>query len=157
MVTGQVVYNKIMFIPPPFLLVLAILLSYVVSTLIPGPKLVGLPFTILGFGAIFAGIGLFVWTIQLFGEHKTTLHPRGKPSSLITSGPYRFSRNPIYLGFLLIALGTSLLFANLLAFVGPVVFFFFITATVLPFEEEMLSKIFGERYQKYRKRTRRWV
>ncbi len=146
-----------MFIPPPIFLLFAIAFSYLVSTFVPGPKLVGLPYTILGLVSIICGIGLFVWTIQLFKAHKTTLRPKGKPSSLITTGPYRLSRNPIYLGFLLITIGTAFLFANLLAFVGPLVFFFFISTFVIPFEEDMLTKLFEKDYETYREKTRRWV
>lgn len=146
-----------MFIPPPIFLIFALALSYLVSTFVSGPKLVGLPYTVFGFISIIGGVGLFVWTIQLFKAQKTTLHPRGKPSSFISTGPYRLSRNPIYLGFLLIAIGTAFLFANLLAFVGPLIFFFFISTFVIPFEEEMLTKLFGKDYQTYRTKTRRWV
>lgn len=146
-----------MFIPPPIFLVCAIAFSYLVSTFVPGPKLVGVPYTVLGLVSIIGGVGLFIWTIQLFKVHKTTLHPRGKASALITTGPYRLSRNPIYLGFLLIAIGTAFLFANLLAFVGPLIFFFFISTFVIPFEEDMLTKLFGGEYSSYHARTRRWI
>lgn len=146
-----------MVIPPPLLLVGAIILSYLASTLAPGFRLGGLPLSLLGIGLIVVGIGLFIWSIGVFQKHKTTLDPRGKPSSLVTVGPYRMSRNPIYLGFLCIATGTALLFANVLAFVGPLVFFFFINTLVIPFEEDTLTKIFGASYQDYRKQTRRWL
>jgi len=145
-----------MFIPPPILLLLAIGLSYLVS-FIPGLQLIASPFNLLGLGLIVIGIGLFIWSVATLQRHKTTLDPRGKPLALVTIGPYRFSRNPIYLGFFLISLGTAVLFANILAFVGPLVFFFFINTFVIPFEEETLTALFGDSYQLYRKRTRRWV
>lgn len=146
-----------MIIPPKLLLVSAIILSYIASILTPGLRLGGFPLNFLGFGLIAAGIGLFLWSKKLFQKHKTTLNPRGRPISLITVGPYRISRNPIYLGFLLITIGTALVFTNVLAFVGPLVFFFFINSLVIPFEEDMLTKIFGTSYQDYRSRTRRWL
>lgn len=146
-----------MVIPPPILLVAAIILSYLASTIAPGLQLGGPPLSLLGFGIIAVGIGLFVWSITLFQKSKTTLDPQGEPSSLVTIGPYRISRNPIYLGFLCIAIGTALVFANVLAFVGPLVFFFFINTLVIPFEEDMLTKVFGATYQDYRTRTRRWL
>lgn len=146
-----------MVIPPPILLIAAIVLSYLASALAPGLRLGGPPLSLLGFGIIAVGIGLFVWSITLFQKSKTTLDPRGEPSSLVTIGPYHFSRNPIYLGFLCIAIGTALVFANILAFVGPLVFFFFINTLVIPFEEDMLTNVFGTSYQTYRKQTRRWL
>ena len=146
-----------MFIPPPFLLLLAITLSYVVSILFPMLQYNGLNMSLLGLIFITSGVTLFVWGAKTLHHHKTTLHPRKKPSKLIMHGPYLYTRNPIYLGFFLVTIGTSLLFANVLAFVGPLLFFAFISTFIIPFEEEMLSKKFGKPYHSYRKKTRRWV
>ena len=146
-----------MFIPPPLLLLIAIGISLLVSRLIPSFAFANQPLSILGLVLITLGIGLFLWTVQFFEKHKTTLHPRGKPSSFITEGPYRWTRNPIYLGFFLVALGTALFFANILAIVGPILFFFFISTFIIPFEEETLGRTFGKTYQSYRKRIRRWI
>ena len=146
-----------MFIPPPFLLLGAIAIAFLASTISPGLRITVDFFPIAGIVLMGTGAALFVWTVQFFKKHKTTLRPRGKPSTFITTGPYRISRNPIYLGFLLIATGTAMLFANVLAFVGPVIFFFFIQTLVIPFEEDMLTKVFGDSYHRYRKRIRRWL
>jgi protein-S-isoprenylcysteine O-methyltransferase Ste14 len=146
-----------MFIPPPLLLLIAIGISYGVSKLIPSFAFINQPLSTLGLILIALGIGLFIWTVQFFEKHKTTLDPRGKPSRLITEGPYRLTRNPIYLGFFLIALGTALFFANILAIVGPILFFFFISTFIIPFEEETLGRTFGKTYQNYRKQIRRWL
>jgi len=146
-----------MFIPPPLLLLAAIAVSYLATKLTPGLRLAEDVWPVVGMVLIAIGVALFVWTVQFFQKHKTTLEPRGKPSTLITTGPYSISRNPIYLGFLLVATGTAMLFANVLAFVGPVLFFFFIQTLVIPFEEGMLMKVFGDSYQKYRKQIRRWL
>ncbi len=146
-----------MFIPPPLLLLGAIGISLLLSKLSPLAPLVSSPTNLVGLVLIAGGIGLFLWTTRLFKHHKTTLHPKGKPSSLITAGPYRFTRNPIYVGFLLISLGAAIFFANILALVGPIVFFFFINTFIIPFEEQMLGHTFGEKYHSYRTRTRRWI
>lgn len=146
-----------MFIPPPLLLLGAIVVSYLASKVSPGLQLTGAFLSIVGVVLIGVGAALFVWTIQLFKKQKTTLHPRGKPASLITTGPYRISRNPIYLGFLLISAGTAVLFANVLAFVGPVIFLFFINTLVIPFEEGMLTNVFGTSYETYSRKIRRWL
>src|SRR3989344_7566706 len=146
-----------MFIPPPLLLLGAIAIAFLASTISPGLRITMDFFPIAGIVLMGTGVALFVWTVQFFKKHKTTLRPRGKPSTFITTGPYRISRNPIYLGFLLIATGTAMLFANVLAFVGPVIFFFFIQTLVIPFEEDTLTKVFGDSYHRYRKRIRRWL
>ena len=146
-----------MFIAPPFLLLIAIACSYLVSILFPALQYDGLNISLFGLMLITSGVMLFVWGAHTLRRHKTTLHPRRKPSKLVVRGPYGYSRNPIYLGFLLITVGTSLLFANVLAFVGPVLFFAFVSTFIIPFEEDMLSRKFGKTYHSYRKQTRRWV
>lgn len=85
------------------------------------------------------------------------MRPREKPSRLVTRGPYSLTRNPIYFGFLLISIGTALLFANVLAFVGPIIFFVFVSTFAIPFEETMLIKAFGKSYKSYQTRIRRWI
>jgi len=146
-----------MFVRPPLLLLFAITVSFLVSRFTPSLHISADFFPVVGVILLATGLGLFVWTVQFFQKHKTTLEPRGKPSALITTGPYAISRNPIYLGFLLVATGTAMVFANILAFIGPIMFFFFIQTLVIPFEEGMLTKIFGDFYQTYRKKIRRWL
>ena len=79
------------------------------------------------------------------------------PSSLITKYPYSYSRNPIYLGMLLIALGTATTLSSLSAFVAPIIFFVVANTTIIPFEENRLQKNFGIEYERYKGSVRRWV
>lgn len=146
-----------MFIPPPLLLLIAIALSYLVSLMFPALHYNDASFTVIGFILIPVGIALVLWAGNTLKRHKTTTHPRKKPSKLVATGPYSWSRNPIYLGLLLVSLGTALLFANVLAFVGPIIFFGFASTFIIPFEESMLTKGFGKSYASYKKKIRRWV
>lgn len=146
-----------MYIPPPVLLVIAIGTTFFVSALFPGWQFNSPAFPFLGVIFIIAGVGLVAWAARTLSSYKTTLNPRGKPTKLVTKGPYAVSRNPIYLGFLLIAVGTALFFANVLAFAGPLLFFGFARMFVIPFEEQTLRRIFGTVYNTYSKHTRRWV
>lgn len=150
-------HDTYMFIPPPLLLLIAVALSYLVSLMFPALGYNDASFTIVGFTLIPVGILLVLWAGNTLRQHKTTTHPRKKPSKLVDAGPYSWSRNPIYLGFLLVSLGTALLFANVLAFVGPIIFFGFISTFIIPFEEDMLRKGFGKSYASYKSRIRRWV
>ncbi len=146
-----------MFIPPPLLLLVAIGASYLVSVLFPDLQFANVTTGLIGICLLTLGFGLFLWAGKTLRAHKTTLHPRGKPKKLVTHGPYRISRNPIYLGFLMVTMGTSLLFANVLAFVGPIIFLVFVSMFVIPYEEAMLSKLFGKSYKSYVAKIRRWV
>lgn len=150
-------YTTCMFIPPPLVLLIAIVLSFLASRLTPSLTIALGSLQWLGAILAFFGIALVAWSFRFFEKHKTAIHPRGKPRSLITEGPYARTRNPIYLGFLCISLGIALLFANVLALVGPLLFFSFISMFIIPFEEEILIKTFGDNYSKYRAHTRRWV
>ncbi len=93
----------------------------------------------------------------MFHDRKTTHHPHHKPSFLIIDGPFRLTRNPIYLGFLLMSFGYSLYIGKLSSLISPIIFFFVIDRMVIQYEERMLSDTFGKEYDEYRKSVRRWV
>lgn len=104
-----------------------------------------------------AGLTLFTWTLATFWRHRTTVNPYKAASDLATDGPFRISRNPIYLGDWLIYTGVTLLLASLwpLAF-APLVWLI-IRFGVIRHEEAHLEAKFGQPYRDYRTRVRRWL
>ena len=104
-----------------------------------------------------AGFSLRVWATYYFYQYKMKVIKLAPQNSLITSGPYRFSRNPLYLGGnVFIFLGASLLFGSPAALV--------ITALGIPLtdwmirrEEKQLQQTFGQEWLNYKKRVRRWI
>jgi protein-S-isoprenylcysteine O-methyltransferase Ste14 len=102
-------------------------------------------------GAVVAG-----WGLVLFGKAKTTTVPGKLSGKLVTWGPYRFSRNPMYVGLVLAYLGE----AGLLKQIWPVVLLPFTVAyinwTVIPVEEAKLEEAFPDEYKQYRLQVRRW-
>ena len=146
-----------MFIPPPILLLIAVSISYFISAQFPILQFTDITISLIGMICISLGMCLCLWAVSHLRKHKTTLHPRGKPKKLVTYGAYRMSRNPIYLGFLMVSVGTVLLFANVLAFVGPLLFFGYVSLFIIPIEEAMLTKGFGKSYKAYTKTIRRWL
>jgi len=78
------------------------------------------------------------------------------PNKLVTSGPFRFSRNPNYLGMALLLFGIAILLGNLSAFISPMLFVVLIDIFVIPVEEKNLEKKFGKKYLDYKNRVRRW-
>jgi protein-S-isoprenylcysteine O-methyltransferase Ste14 len=74
----------------------------------------------------------------------------------MTSGVFRISRNPMYLGMTLILFGVSILVGSLTAFVSPVAFFFISEHQFIPLEEKSMENVFGESYLDYARRVRRW-
>jgi protein-S-isoprenylcysteine O-methyltransferase Ste14 len=134
-------------------IITAIVLHYFfpVTTIIPFPyNLLGL--LIVGFGVYSAFL-----SVRLLISNNTTFEAGGNPSSLVTRRPYSYSRNPIYLGFLLIALGTATILSSLSAFIAPIIFFLVVNTIIIPFEENRLQKNFGIEYEKYKASVRRWL
>jgi protein-S-isoprenylcysteine O-methyltransferase Ste14 len=134
-------------------IITAVILHYFfpVTTIIPFPyNLLGL--LIVGFGVYSAFL-----SVRLLISNNTTFEAGGNPSSLVTRRPYSYSRNPIYLGFLLIALGTATILSSLSAFIAPIIFFLVVNTIIIPFEENRLQKNFGIEYEKYKASVRRWL
>ncbi|MEW5770427.1 MAG: isoprenylcysteine carboxylmethyltransferase family protein [Pseudomonadota bacterium] len=110
----------------------------------------------LGWGLVGVGLGLFAWTFFAFWRHKTTVNPYVAASCLVVSGPFRFSRNPIYLGDWLVYAGATLLLGTLwpLAF-APLVWLI-IRYGVIRHEERHLRARFGAEYEAFCARVGRW-
>jgi len=122
------------------------------SFVLPGRKLLALSFAITG--AIIIVVG-----VASFRRAKTTINPL-KPessSSLVVSGIYRFSRNPMYLGFLLALFGWAVLLSNALAFLFLPVFTFYMSRFQIEAEEKALTEKFGQEFVHYKSRVRPWL
>lgn len=117
----------------------------------------GVPERMLGGGLIAVGLSLFTWTLWTFWRHHTTVNPYRAASCLCVDGPFRFSRNPIYLGDWLIYAGVTLWLGTFwpLAF-APLVWVI-IRFGVIRHEENHLEANFGEAYLDFKRRVRRWL
>ena len=93
---------------------------------------------------------------KLFKKHKTPLR-LDTSSYLIKEGVFSKSRNPMYLGMLLVLVGISIFSTNIFALVTPIVFFGLIKYIYIKKEEKMLTETFGEEYLAYKKIVRRWI
>jgi protein-S-isoprenylcysteine O-methyltransferase Ste14 len=136
-----------------FLLILSVLLNFTFPVL----AFLSPPFTYFGFLIIGFGLIMVLWSRSLFLKNSTTLQVYETPTSLVTSGPFRLSRNPIYLGMASILVGVALLMGTLVSLAFPVLFVTLIKFFIIPGEERMLEKIFGEPYRGYKKKVRRWI
>lgn len=146
-------------IPPPVILIFFIGIVFGIDAFSPLDLLLGRSGTaaalIIGAG----GILIAVMGVAQFRRHHTTINPHtiDKTSALVTGGIYRFTRNPMYLGMLLVLVGTVFLSRDVLALL--VVPGFIITLNrlqILP-EERALSARFGGAFDAYCDRTRRWI
>jgi len=98
-----------------------------------------------------------IWVPIRFKKEKTTFDPNAIPRKLVMDGPFRFTRNPTYLGMVLIMIGLSILLGVLSTFIIPVIFIILTDRTVIRLEERKLEKKFGKKYLKYKRRVRRWI
>lgn len=142
--------------PPNYFLIL-LFLSILINFVFPIKKIILLPYSYLGIFFLVLGIILNLWTDRVFKQNKTTVKPNENPIKLITSGPFRISRNPMYLGMLFILLGAAILLGTTVTFIFPFVFFVVIEFLFIPMEERNLEKVFKNTYLDYKRKVRRWI
>jgi len=112
---------------------------------------------LLGWLLVGVGLALFAWTLFTFWRHRTTVNPYKAASTLCTGGPFRFSRNPIYVGDWFILVGVSLLLATWWPLVFAPLIWAMLRYGVIRHEEAHLEARFGEAYRSYRSLVRRWL
>lgn len=144
-------------LPAPVVYVAFFLLAWALSTVWPLP-LPANPWTwFLGWTAIDASVLLMLWAAWLMLWRKTTLNPYGKPQQLLTEGPFRVTRNPIYVADTLLYIGAALLFADIWAWVFLPVVVVAVSMGVIRHEERLLVQHFGDDYRTYMSKVRRWL
>ena len=122
-----------------------------------GPDSFNWPWRGVGAVAVLGGLVLTLWTLRLFDDADTTHHPYGRPAAFIRSGPYRFSRNPMYLGVTIFVLGVGVLVGTPALMFCWLAFAWIIHVRFIPREERALEKQFGGEYEEYRSQVRRWL
>lgn len=142
---------------PPSYFFGAILLAVILHFLLPGYQLVTLPWRLLGLAPLVIGIVLNVLADQAFKKYDTTVKPFEKSSTLVTGGVFRITRNPMYLGMILILFGVAMLLGSASPFVVVPLLAALLDRVFIAPEEQMLQDTFGGRFLQYRKRVRRWI
>ena len=123
---------------------------------LPWPGLDDLAARVIGYGLGAAGIALMAWGFLTLYRAGTTVLPHKRVDRLVTHGAFRFRRNPIYMGEVLVFLGLAQVTGNIwLAIVAPLFALAVHGLAILP-EERHLEARFGEAYLDYKERTRRW-
>lgn len=132
-------------------------LEWCLSRYLPLMQFAQAPVHWAGFALIALGATTSLSAAGLFARARTTLIPHGSPSSFVVKGPYKITRNPMYLGLFLVLTGAAALFGAVTDFVVPFLFAALITAVFIRMEESTLTQKFGEEYVRYREHVRRWI
>lgn len=133
---------------------------FVIAGLILGRIVdVAAPYWVQLAGLVLAGtaIALMGWAGATLAKARTTLMPGVRPKALVTSGPFRFSRNPIYLGDLLLLAGLLMAVQAVAGIVMLPFFAWLLWDRFIRLEEHILEASFGEMFRAYKARTRRWI
>ena len=143
---------------PPLLFVAALAAGVLLGRLtpLPWPGLDDLAARIIGYGLGAAGVALMAWGFLTLYRANTTVLPHRRVERLVTHGAFRFRRNPIYMGEVLLLLGLAQATGNIwMAIMAPLFALGVFALAILP-EERHLEARFGDAYLDYKAGTRRW-
>jgi protein-S-isoprenylcysteine O-methyltransferase Ste14 len=119
------------------------------------------PINLIGILFLPVGMILVIWanyTLLHIGKiGLRNREPMQRPSTLVLVGPYKFTRNPIYLGVLIMALGLTIVWSGLVMFLCTIIIFIIFRYIFIKREEIILEEEFGNEYRDFKKRVRRWV
>lgn len=146
-------------VPPVAQVIIIAIVMYSISKTMPSLQFSFNGSTLIAVGLIVLGLCIGMMGIAQFRKVQTTPNPQAldRVSSLVTSGIYQYSRNPMYLGLVLALLGWGFYLSHVLPFVLVPVFMLYMTRFQIQPEERMMARKFGNDYQAYLMRVRRWI
>jgi protein-S-isoprenylcysteine O-methyltransferase Ste14 len=142
---------------PPLLVLMLIVAMVGLRILAPGPVIMSFPYNLTGALAATLGLGLTLSGARLFSRVGTNIKTFNEPGTLVTGGAFRWTRNPMYLGFLLLLTGMAILLGAATPFAAVALFALVADRWYIAFEERALERKFGAAYAAYRQTTRRWI
>ena len=143
-------------LPPTYFLGSLVLMA-ALALFLPVADVLSWPWRALGAAPIAAGVWLNLAADRAFKARGTTVKPFERSSALLTDGVFRITRNPMYLGMILILVGVAMLNGSLSPFLIAAGFAAIIETRFIPVEERMLAETFGDAWTAYCRRTRRWI
>lgn len=144
-------------VPPPLIALAATLAGVGLQFLHPLRFISGSARWIAGGAILSLGVGTILYCAGMFRRAQTAIEPWKTTSHIVKSGPYRRSRNPIYLSFVVIGIGLAILADNLWIALMQLPLVAVITQVVIRREERYLESKFGDSYRVYKSQVRRWI
>lgn len=149
--------SRLLLIPPPALYLLAFVVGLAIDRAVPWRPLWMHSSGWIGWLLIALGLVLGPMSAALFLLRRTTLIPTARPSTLVTTGAYRISRNPMYLGLALIYCGLAIVLGYAWPLIALPIPLLVMSRVVIPAEEAHLQQVFGDAFSRYCQRVRRWL
>ena len=144
-------------IPPPILTLIHLLAAFLLGFLLPLPLPQPGWLPVAGWVIVLAGLALAFWAVAHFRKARTTLDPHGGTTAIVTGGPYRYTRNPIYVAYLCLLVGFPLVLDMYWGLILAPLLVVLMTRLVIQPEETYLATHFGQPYLDYKARVRRWL
>jgi len=145
-------------LPPPVWALIYVLLAAAISWQLGWPKMPGFPLPKLGMALTFIPWILPVWAIAIFRREGTETNPTSPTNRLlVVDGPYRYTRNPMYLGLAFVYAGIAIAGQSVWALILLAVVLIIVQRGAIEPEEAFLEKRFGADYLSYKEKVRRWI
>ena len=145
-------------LPPPVWALIFALLAGAVSAAWPWRRLIDLRLLPVGAVLLAGGLALSVWAALIFRVEGTELNPTSPSNKkLVIRGPFRWTRNPMYLSIVIFTLGLAFAVGSLPMFAVPVLVLATASLVHIPFEEAKMRRQFGTAFDDYAARVRRWL
>ena len=142
---------------PPFFFLVCVVMMALLSTYYPMLRFLEYPWTLIGILDLVGGLSITLIAGVQFMRAKTNLKTFNKPDQFVTSGLFRFSRNPMYLGFAISTFGVALYLGALSPFLICALFIAVADRWYISYEEKVMAETFGQAYMDYKTKVRRWV
>jgi len=142
---------------PPITMLLTAAVMAALDAAMPVTILWHVPISYIGIALIALGIGIAQWHARMFKKIGANIQTFGEPTQLCRDGLFRYTRNPMYLGFLIALSGLAVLLGSLSPFAGLVLYAALANWWYVPYEERAMRRRFGESYRTYCKDVRRWI
>ncbi|MEX2524838.1 MAG: isoprenylcysteine carboxylmethyltransferase family protein, partial [Gammaproteobacteria bacterium] len=134
---------------PVFYLLAALLIMLLLDRYLPVLELIRPPYSWAGIAVLVSGLCLSLIGVNMFRKVGTPIMPFDRSTALVVEGLFGLSRNPMYLGLVVILFGAAILLGSLTPFLVIPVFVFIIQEGYIKYEEQFLEELFGETYREY--------